>query len=318
MDEINIKENVQINDNAEPHTEIVFSEITEPKFITVLKALLVAFAGFFVWYLINYAVQFVFSIVVAFYVAFTNPTLTQDVLQTKAMNLIYENISLMYFIITVAFILLFFILQKTIRFSRHLDLEYKRPTCFFVVSSILIGTFVGVISNIALELMSKTLPDSWIEGNKESIQAFHGGNILIMLIAVIICAPIAEELIFRGLIYNALKKIINLIPKVPSSKTRFVSMLLSAVISSALFGIYHGNILQGLYTGFFSLFMVFVYENSGSLFSSMIVHAAFNFAGLPTAIFIEEFGMVPSIVICSIMTLVVIIFVLRFKKRKTA
>jgi membrane protease YdiL (CAAX protease family) len=166
--------------------------------------------------------------------------------------------------------------------------------------------------------MSKTLPDSWIEGNKESIQAFQGGNILIMLIAVIICAPIAEELIFRGLIYNALKKIINLIPKVSSSKTRLVSMLLSAVISSALFGIYHGNILQGLYTGFLSLFMVFVYEISGSLFSSMIVHAAFNFAGLPTAIFTEEFGMVPSIVICSIMTLVVVIFVLRFKKRKTA
>ena len=37
MDEINIKENVQINDNAESQTEIVFSEITEPKFITVLK-----------------------------------------------------------------------------------------------------------------------------------------------------------------------------------------------------------------------------------------------------------------------------------------
>lgn len=317
MEEIQIEDNIQESNSAESQIEIVNTVKGEPKFITVLKALLIPLAVFFAWYVINFTVQFIFSIVLAVYVAFKNPTLTQDVLETKAMNLIYENISLMYFIITVAFIVLFFILQKTIRFSKYVDLEYKRPKAFYVVSSILVGTFVGVVLNICLELMSKVLPETWIEGNKESVQAFQGGNIILMLIAVVICAPIAEELIFRGLIYNALKKIINLIPKVPSSKTRLISMLLSAVISSALFGLYHGNILQGLYTGILSLFMVWIYEMSGSLFTSMLVHAAFNFAGLPTAIFVDQFGNVPSIIVCSIMTIIVVVFVFCFKNKKT-
>lgn len=318
MDDLQFDLNTQSTSTQETQTENINEYKVEPKFITILKALLVALAGYFVWYLINFIVQFVFLFVVSFYAASTNPTLSQDVLRTKIMNLIYENISLMYFIITVSFIVLFFILQKLIHFSKHVDLEYKRPTSFYISSSILIGTFVGVISNIGLDLMTNTLPESWIEGNKESVQAFQGGNIFLMLIAVVICAPIAEEIIFRGLIYNALKKIINLIPKVSSSKTRLLSMILAAVISSALFGLYHGNILQGLYTGILSLFMVWIYEMSGSLFSSMFVHAAFNFAGLPTAIFVEQFGKIPSIVICSIITVIIVVFVFCFKNRKTA
>lgn len=289
---------------------------TEPKFITLLKALLVAFAGFFAWYLINFAVQIVFSIAFSAYVAIKNPTLTRAALEIKAMNLIYDNISLMYLIITLAFIILFFILQKSIGFSKHVDLVYKKPASFFIVCSILIGTFVGVVSNIGLEMMSKTLPESWVQGNNESVQAFQGGNVYIMIIAVVVCAPIAEEIIFRGLIYNALKKIINLIPKVSTVRTRMLSMFVSAVISSALFGVYHGNILQGLYTGILSLFMVWIYEISGSLFSSMIVHAAFNFAGVPTQLISGLFGNVPSIIACSLLAIAVVITVYIVKPGK--
>ena len=267
------------------------------KIIQILKFAIIPLSAFFAWLVINYVVQFLFSFFVSIGVAVSNPGLAPSKLESMAYDFIYRNISLMYLIISVVFIGIFLLVQKLSRFSRHIGLEYKKPATPVVVTSLLIGTFVGVIANIGIELMSSWLPESWVEGNQESVSAFDGGN---------------------EFINNALKKTFNIIPKVSTNKSQVISMLVAAVLTSALFGIYHGNILQALYTGVLSLFMVWVYEMSGSIFTSILVHCAFNFAGMPTYLLQNSLGAIPSLIVCGILALITVVTTYRICRIKAA
>jgi len=84
----------------------------------------------------------------------------------------------------------------------------------------------------------------------------------VMAVVAVTLAPFAEELVFRGFIFNALWK------RLPFS--------LSALGSGILFGLAHGQAsgVAPLAAGGFVL--ASVYARSGSLWSSMIAHGTFN------------------------------------------
>ncbi len=77
-----------------------------------------------------------------------------------------------------------------------------------------------------------------------------------------ILSPIAEELIFRGVIYNRLKLMMKPV----------VAMLWSALIFAA----YHGNIVQGVYAGLCGIMFVWMYERYGSIKAPILAHVAIN------------------------------------------
>ena len=76
---------------------------------------------------------------------------------------------------------------------------------------------------------------NWISSSYgETMTKITSGKSLFMMIFWMgIIAPVAEEMIFRWLIYLRLRD--------------HFSVLFSAVISAAFFGIYHGNVLQAVY-----------------------------------------------------------------------
>lgn len=84
--------------------------------------------------------------------------------------------------------------------------------------------------------------------------------------------PAAEELVFRGLGYQRLR--------------READAWTSAVITSILFGLYHGSLLQGIYAGLMGLFLAFVCEHYKSLTACWLFHAAANV----TAIIMTAYG----------------------------
>ena len=65
-----------------------------------------------------------------------------------------------------------------------------------------------------------------------------------------ILSPIAEEVVFRGLVYNRLY--------------RFFGLPFAVIGSSLLFGAYHGNMVQASYGFILGLFMAIIYERYGS------------------------------------------------------
>ena len=87
---------------------------------------------------------------------------------------------------------------------------------------------------------------------------FGMGVILFGLIS-----PIAEEIVFRGLIFNRIR--------------RYYPAAAAVIASGVLFGIYHGNLVQGVYGSCMGILLAYVYARIHSLLIPCLFHATANF-----------------------------------------
>lgn len=78
--------------------------------------------------------------------------------------------------------------------------------------------------------------------------------------------PFAEEILFRGLMYRRLRK-------------RF-GIRACALLTAFIFGIYHGNVPQGLYAGMMGLFLALLAERFQTVTATASVHIAANLTAL--------------------------------------
>ena len=81
-----------------------------------------------------------------------------------------------------------------------------------------------------------------------------------------VLSPLAEETVFRGI---TLQRLYLLCHEKKSGKTAF---LLAAGLSSLLFGIYHGSLVQGLYAAAMGFLFCLFLALGGNPFSSIILH----------------------------------------------
>lgn len=86
---------------------------------------------------------------------------------------------------------------------------------------------------------------------------FGVGAILFGLIS-----PIAEEIVFRGLVFNRMR--------------RYYPTAAAIIASSLLFGIYHGNLVQGLYGTCMGILLAYTYERMHSFLFPCLFHAMAN------------------------------------------
>ena len=77
-----------------------------------------------------------------------------------------------------------------------------------------------------------------------------------------ILAPLGEELVFRGLVYGILKKAF------PVS--------VSILFSGLLFGLFHGNLVQGVYATLLGWIFAWAYELYGTIIVPMVMHSIAN------------------------------------------
>jgi membrane protease YdiL (CAAX protease family) len=105
-----------------------------------------------------------------------------------------------------------------------------------------------------------------LEGTQQAVQLFgttHDRTLIYgLIILAVFIAPVVEEVIFRGFLFNAL--------------LRYVPAGLAAVASGIVFGLAHFD-----KTAFFPLacagiVLAVVYYRTGSLISSMLTHGTFN------------------------------------------
>jgi len=91
---------------------------------------------------------------------------------------------------------------------------------------------------------------------------FNKTNIIISLICSGFIGPIIEELLFRGIIYNELKK--------------KYKIMTSILITSIVFALIHGNIITIFYTFGLSFLLIYVYEKDKNILSPIILHVICN------------------------------------------
>ena len=124
----------------------------------------------------------------------------------------------------------------------------------------------------------------------------EGKSLLMMIFWMGIIAPAAEEMIFRWLIYLRLRD--------------WLKMPVAAVISGLIFGIYHGNIVQGIYASILGTAFAWILEMSGNIYSSMLLHMGANIWSL----LISEYGVQILILIYLILLISVVYCLTHFEK----
>lgn len=88
---------------------------------------------------------------------------------------------------------------------------------------------------------------------------------LLLILYAVILGPISEEFVFRGVILSSAKKALPF----------WAANLFQAV----LFGIFHMNLIQGIYAFFIGLFLGYVCHRGGSIWLSVFLHILYNFWG---------------------------------------
>lgn len=110
----------------------------------------------------------------------------------------------------------------------------------------------------------------------QSLQAQGSGDWLINLLAVGVLVPIAEELLFRGVLISEWKLCM------PKS--------LAILLSALLFGIFHGNLIQSGYAFLLGLVLGVLYVWTESILYPILLHMFFNLIGGCLADALQQMG----------------------------
>lgn len=116
--------------------------------------------------------------------------------------------------------------------------------------------------------------------------AFDANDILstiIQTILVVIIAPITEEVLFRGFVFNETNKIFSLKQAI--------------IINGVLFGLYHMNLLQGINTFFLAMVLSIVYYYRRNIYDCIIVHASNNLIAISSVIIPQYLNVIGVILI---------------------
>lgn len=99
----------------------------------------------------------------------------------------------------------------------------------------------------------------------------YSSGIAFEIFSAVIIAPIAEELLFRGLIYKRIRN--------------YLSSIWSIFISATIFGLIHGNLVQFVYAFLIGILLAYVFEKFKTVWASIIFHMSANLI----AIILTEF-----------------------------
>jgi membrane protease YdiL (CAAX protease family) len=98
--------------------------------------------------------------------------------------------------------------------------------------------------------------------------------------ALVLVAPLTEELLFRGLIFRGLERRYGAMP--------------ALLLSSAFFAISHFNIVQALPAFAAGLYLGWLYRSTGTLWWPMAAHALYNGLSLALALAFPDTSSVPD------------------------
>lgn len=133
----------------------------------------------------------------------------------------------------------------------------KKLTSYMVLGALAFLSALGL--NVLFYLLGITESSQSFEN---TANAQFGVNFFAGLILYGILSPLEEEAVFRGLMYNRMKRCFN-IP-------------IALIVSSLLFGCYHGNFVQALYGTLLGLLIAYTYEKYHSFAAPVLFHAVAN------------------------------------------
>lgn len=214
---------------------------------------------------VTFAVEFIFMIVVAVLGISRYGATDQAQLYDFIMNATMSQALSMTLLagLATAPILIFIYIRDNNKDRRNgTFVKYKLNNILKYLLIIPFGVFNMLWANYFVALLQLVMPKFMLESYTDTQQIIEGGGFLIQLLTAGIVAPIVEELIFRGLVYRRTKKMTGTIA--------------AAILSAALFGVFHGNWVQAPYAFIIGIVAVFVYEKFKSIVAPIMLHMSAN------------------------------------------
>lgn len=132
-----------------------------------------------------------------------------------------------------------------------------RPADFFWMF-VTGGCFAVALNNLFGMMRLSDYSASYAEVTK----TFYTGRLLLEISALCIVIPIAEELLYRGIVYKR--------------AADWLGARYAAVVSALIFGLIHMNLVQSLYASLFGLLLAYFVEAAGNLTGAIAAHMAAN------------------------------------------
>jgi len=152
-------------------------------------------------------------------------------------------------------------------FQQHVCLYPLSARCCIPI--LLLGITLHLAIATVVELIP--FPDQWIDSYNDASSSIGNASTTMLILSVSLIGPLAEELLFRGLIYTRLR---NAMPGAAA-----------ALISSLLFGLAHGTVIWFFYTFVVGLICVWCFQRFRTLLAPILLHITFNLISIPLPTF---------------------------------
>ncbi len=183
-------------------------------------------------------------------------------LYMEVMNMMTQD--MLYFIsvasVLICGIVFYFWYHHEVRGEQKVD-----PRTVFHRSNLLYFLILGIGCQFffsgAMNIIQPMFPKVFDEYGK-TMEGLLGSNLYLMLLYTLLIAPIAEELIFRGVtLYRAGK---------------VLPFLGANLLQAMFFGIYHRNIIQGIYAFVMGYLLGLVYRRYRTIYATILLHILVN------------------------------------------
>lgn len=151
--------------------------------------------------------------------------------------------------------------------------------------------------SLILTAVALLLPSSMETYNEMIEMSGVSDYSLLWAVATMLLPPIVEETIFRGLIYQYLRR-------------AGAAFLVADLVQAVLFGIFHMNLVQGIYAACLGFLLGYLAYRYDSILVPMAMHAMFNLCGTVVSELENRFfpdALVGLLVLISIPVLVVLL-----------
>lgn len=153
------------------------------------------------------------------------------------------------------------------RYERQLGSERRGgQRCFPQMRDMLIWSGVaGVCASLCFNNLLRLFP-MFSEKTEQVAELIYSPSFGMQLLCTVFIIPLTEELIFRGLGYRRIR--------------RELPFVWAALASAVFFGLYHGNLYQGIYACFLGMLLAFLYEKSDSFLAVWGFHGMANLTSI--------------------------------------
>ncbi len=182
--------------------------------------------------------------------------------------------------------------------------KYNLPRAIKWVLVVILAFSSCLSLNLIISISGIT---QYSEGFEAVSDLIYNSSFLTQFIATVIAAPITEEFLVRGLIYKRMR--------------RWAPALASAIISAALFGVIHGNLVQFVYAFIIGMILALIYEKTKTIWIPILFHLVANFVSIliSNIEFINEAfnSEIVTYITVGITTISMVIIVVYFIRSKT-